>query len=81
MEDQIIRTEFSEIMQKSYIDYESPEADGGTPVEEYVIQGKKAGRTKITLRYGSFTTGETEEEQTYIIEVNEKLQSRVIEQK
>lgn len=66
---------------KSYIDYESPEVDGGTPVEEYVIQGKKAGRTKITLRYGSFTTGETEEEQTYIIEVNEKLQSRVIEQK
>ena len=66
---------------KSFIEYEDANVDGGKPVEEYIIQGKKAGRTKITLRYGSFTTGESEEEQTYTIEVNEQLKSRVIEQK
>ena len=66
---------------KSYIEYDNPDEDGGTPVEQFVIQGKKAGRTKITLRYGSFTTGESEEELTYTIEVNEKLESKVIEQK
>ena len=66
---------------KSFIDYgDSDKNDGGSPVEQYVIKGKKAGRTKITLRYGSFADGSVEEERNYTIEVNEKLESRIIEQ-
>lgn len=66
---------------KSYVEYENPSSGDGKPVEQFVIQGKKAGRTKITCRYGSFTDGSVEEEHTYLIEVNEKLESRVTEQK
>ena len=65
----------------SSIDYENPADDGGRPVEQFIIKGNKAGRTKITLRYGSFADGSVEEEHTYLIEVNEKLESRVTEQK
>jgi len=65
---------------KTYIDYENPEDDGGKPVEQFIIQGKKPGKTKITLRYGSFADGSVEEELKYTIEVNDKLESRVISQ-
>lgn len=69
------------IDKKSDFEHSNGSSDSGTPVLYYTIQGKKAGRTKITFRFGSFTTGETIEEHTYLIEVNEKLENKVTEQK
>ncbi|MCQ2571274.1 MAG: protease inhibitor I42 family protein [Candidatus Saccharibacteria bacterium] len=62
------------------IEYENEQDDGGTPIDLYVIEGKKPGKTKITFRYGSFNDGSVIEEHTYLIEVNEKLENRVSEQ-
>ncbi len=75
-------TTIAEVTDKtSSIEYlDDEKQDGGTPVEQFIIKGNKPGKTKITFRYGSFADGSVEEEHTYRIEVNEKLQSRVIEQ-
>ena len=75
-------TTVAEVVDKTTsIEYEQPQQDGGTPMVHYVIQGKKPGKTKITFRYGSFASGQTEEEHTYLIEVNAKLENKVTEQK
>lgn len=71
----------AEVVDKtSAIEYASLEQDGGTPMVYFIIQGKKPGKTKITFRYGSYTSGKTEEEHTYLIEVNDKLENKVTEQ-
>ena len=75
-------TTVAEVVDKtSTIEYEQPQHDGGTPTMHYIIKGKKPGKTKITFRYGSFASGETLREHTYLIEVNAKLENKVTEQK
>lgn len=62
------------------INYDNDNQEGGKPVDVFVIEGKKPGKTKITFRYGSFNDGSVLEEHTYLVEVNEKLENRVSEQ-
>ena len=52
---------------------------GGIIDQEYIFKGKKAGRTKIIFQFGSFNSGEIQEQRVYQIEVNEKLESRIKE--
>lgn len=52
---------------------------GGIIDQEFIFKGKKAGRTKIIFQFGSFNSGEVQEQRVYQIEVNEKLESRIKE--
>jgi len=77
----IMDTTVAEVVDKTTsIEYARPQDDGGVPMVHYVIKGKKPGRTKITFRYGSFASGETEKEHTYLIEVNSSLDNKITEQ-
>jgi hypothetical protein len=54
--------------------------DGGVVDLQYIFKGKKAGRTTVVFKYGSFINGSVIEEKTYLVEVNEKLETRITEQ-
>ena len=58
----------------------SDSEDGNGIEHHFIVSGLKPGTTTITFRYGSFSTGKTEEEHKYKIEVNSKLETRITEQ-